>query len=209
MENILILAFAAIVGLSHAFEADHLIAVSNIVTRRSSIRLAFYDGIYWGLGHTTTILLIGILIILLKMHFPQTLLDNLEALVGIMLVVLGIYRLMNLRKIRSEAKYEAHPHHHLAYGVGMIHGLAGSGALILLVMSQIQNPFLCLAYLLIFGLGSVLGMLIAAVGMSLAFYKKLPFALYIRMGLVLISSSLCLGYGSWVIYEVLGNLKWV
>jgi high-affinity nickel permease len=93
MEATFPLFFAAVVGFSHAFEADHLVAVSNIVTKRDKIKLAIKDGIYWGLGHTSTIFLIGLLMIVGKVTVFNGYFGYFEAVVGLMLVILGIHRL--------------------------------------------------------------------------------------------------------------------
>ncbi|MEO8110819.1 MAG: sulfite exporter TauE/SafE family protein [Ginsengibacter sp.] len=211
-------------GFAHAFEADHLLAVSNIVSRRNSIRLSLKDGIYWGLGHTSTILLIGILVLLFRVNISAQYFHYLEAIVGVMLVILGLYRLKKLLRVKkiiihthahehdgSGAHQHLHVHvgspakhnhqHSLAYGVGLVHGLAGSGALIVMVMIQIKEPMNGLLYLLIFGIGSIGGMLIAAGLFSIPFSKKIMKARGLQSGLIIISALLCLIYGSVVVYK--------
>ncbi|HKK74033.1 MAG TPA: hypothetical protein VJ953_03075 [Saprospiraceae bacterium] len=203
MEASVPLFFAAMVGFSHAFEADHLVAVSNIVTKRDKLLLAVKDGIYWGLGHTSTIFLIGLLIIVGKATFLNGYFSYFEAGVGVMLVLLGVYRLRQYRikRRQSEELFDDKHQHHLAYGVGFIHGLAGSGAMILLVMSEIQSTFNSMIYLLIFGVGSVLGMLVAAGIFSLPFSRKISDNQQFQLALVVLSSLLCIGYGTFVVYE--------
>lgn len=148
----------------------------------------------------------------------------LEALVGFMLVILGIYRLKKLFPLKKivihthphdhvDSQHHKHLHvhignvskhshlHSLAYGVGLVHGLAGSGALIVMVMIQIKEPMTGLFYLLIFGLGSVAGMLTAAGLFSIPFSKKIMKAQNLQATLIIISALLCLGYGAMVIYK--------
>lgn len=194
------LLFAAVVGFGHAFEADHLVAVGNIVTKRESFNLAVKDGIYWGLGHTSTIFFIGMLMIVGKATFLNVYFGYFEAAVGLMLVTLGLFRLYQyFNKKRQPEQLTDHGHnHHLAYGVGLIHGLAGSGAMILLVMTEIQGKFASMLYLLIFGMGSALGMLVAAGIFSLPFSKKMSGNQNLQLGLILFSSVLCIGYGAYV-----------
>lgn len=203
MEATFPLVFAALVGFSHAFEADHLVAVSSIVTKRNRVILAIKDGIYWGLGHTSTIFLIGLLMIIGKVTFFNGYFGYFEALVGLMLISLGAYRLYQY--FRSNKRYsqltDPEEKHHLAYGVGLVHGLAGSGAMILLVMTEIQSSFNSLLYLLIFGLGSVVGMLVAAGLFSLPFSKKITRNQTLQTCLILLSSVLCIGYGFFVLME--------
>lgn len=200
------LLFAAVVGFGHAFEADHLVAVSNIVTKRKSLLLAVKDGIYWGLGHTSTIFLIGLIVIVGKATFLNDYFDYFEATVGMMLIALGIFRLTQYfnKQYQDEHPHEHqhdHHYHHLAYGVGLVHGLAGSGAMVLLVMTSIQSSFTSMMYLLIFGLGSVVGMLVAAGIFSLTFANKVTRKHSIQQGLIVISSVLCIGFGTYVVIE--------
>ena len=192
--------FAVVVGFSHAFEADHLVAVGNIVTKRKNLSHAVKDGVYWGLGHSSTILLIGLLIIVGKATFLHSYFSYLEGLVGVMLVLLGIYRLYQYfrdQKVESEGGHSPH----LAYGVGLMHGLAGSGAMILLVMAEMENSLNSLIYLLIFGIGSVAGMLVAAGIFSLPFSQKITNNQVLQAGLIILSSILCIGYGFYVMKE--------
>lgn len=197
-------------GFAHAFEADHLLAVSNIVSQRNSIKLSLKDGVFWGLGHASTIFFIGILMMLFKAAISEQYFQYFEAAVGMMLIALSIYRLIkffNTKKIivhAHEHTEEQHKHHHkhtLAYGVGLIHGLAGSGALIVIVMSQMNGPLDGLTYLVIFGIGCIAGMMLASGLFSIPFSKKIMQAQNFQIFLILVSSLLCLLYGGKVIYE--------
>lgn len=199
MEGSFPLLFAAVVGFGHAFETDHLVAVGNIVTKRNNLNLAVKDGIYWGMGHTSTIFLIGLIMIIGKATFLNGYFGYLEAGVGLMLILLGFFRLYQYYNKKELTTNENN--HHLAYGVGLIHGLAGSGAMILLVMTEIQTSFNSMLYLLIFGIGSILGMLVAAGLFSLPFSKRIVNNQSLQFGLVLFSSLLCIGYGTYVIME--------
>ena len=202
MEATFPLLFAAIVGFGHAFEADHLVAVGNIVTKRNKLNLAIKDGIYWGLGHTSTIFLIGLIMIVGKATFLNNYFGYFEAGVGLMLIVLGFYRLWQYYNQENKADLmDADAKHHLAYGVGLIHGLAGSGAMVLLVMTEIQTIANSLIYLLIFGIGSIIGMLVVAGIFSLPFSKRIANNQRLQFGLVLFSSLLCIGYGGYVVFE--------
>src|SRR5271170_1449035 len=137
-------------GFTHAFEADHLLAVSNIVSQRNNTWSSMKDGIFWGLGHASTICFIGILMIFFKIGISAYYFHYFEATVGVMLIALAVYRLAKFfqsKKIVIHAHAHqhvygeqhkhlhvhvgyGHEHHHkhsLAYGVGLVHGLAGSG----------------------------------------------------------------------------------
>ena len=186
-------------GLEHAFEADHLLAVNTLVSHRENLKQSLKDGIFWGIGHTTTIFLVGILMIGFKLNIGENIFKNFEAGVGIMLIFLGIYRMSKL----YFPKEHTHTHNtsRAAFGVGLIHGLAGSGALVVLVISQMKTPFEGLMYILIFGLGSIFGMFLAAYLFSIPYTKSLLKSKKLQASLVIVSSLLCIIYGGKVVYE--------
>ncbi|MDR2205199.1 MAG: sulfite exporter TauE/SafE family protein [Flavobacteriaceae bacterium] len=211
-------------GLQHAFEADHLLAVSNLVTHRNNIWKSVKDGIYWGIGHTSTIFFIGILMMVFKFQISMNIFGYFEGGVGVMLIILGIYRFLKLfsRKKNQEHSHthihthtyshehshshfhedsHDHSHHRAAFGVGLVHGLAGSGVLMVLVISQMKNALDGLMYILIFGLGSIVGMFLAAFLFSIPFAKNLMKSGKFQIVLVIISSVLCIVYGGKVAME--------
>src|SRR5664279_2878224 len=210
-------------GFIHAFEADHLLAVSNIVSQRDNVKLSLKDGIFWGLGHTSTIFFVGVLMIVFKAGISDQYFRYFESLVGVMLIALAIYRMVVFFR-EKKVVIHAHPHNHageqhphlhvhvdnkqehqhthsLAYGVGLVHGLAGSGALILIAMSQMKSPADGLIYLVIFGLGCIVGMLVAAGLFSIPFSKKIIQAQVLQSSLVIITCLLCFLYGGKVLYD--------
>jgi len=196
MQPILPLLFAAIVGMRHAFEPDHLVAMSTLVARHDRLRPALKDGLLWGLGHTTMLVVFGSLIIFSRATFLQS--PYFEAVVGLMLIGLGISRLLDKNSYRplQLAKQRAS----FAYTVGLVHGLAGSGALVLLVMSEIQQAGWAIVYILIFGLGSMLGMLAAAGLMRMPFTSRMRLGRRLQAGAVVLSSVLSIGYGGWIVW---------
>ncbi len=217
MQNLLPFVVALSVGFSHAFEADHLVAVSTIVTRRNNVWLSLKDGAFWGLGHTSTILLVGSVFLVGRFAVHQTAFRYLEASVGLMLVALGVVRLYKLRKqpgllavdnqSHAHGSLAVHRHsgnshpHRLAYGIGLVHGLAGSGVLILTVLTQIKGAGAGMVYLVLFGMGSVAGMMVAASAFSLPFSARLAARPGVRNTLILASSVFCIGLGITVLYE--------
>jgi len=214
MDILLPFVLALAVGFTHAFEADHLVAVSSIVTQRNNIWLSLKDGAFWGLGHTSTILLVGIVFIAGRVASHADTFRYLEAGVGLMLVVLGMVRLYRLRLLPDgQAVSHTHIHngqpqphtHRLAYGVGLVHGLAGSGALMLSVLTQIREAGAGLVYLLLFGLGSMAGMMVAASAFSIPFSVRLTTRPGVRTGLIVISAGLCIVLGIQVLYENLAG----
>lgn len=186
-------------GLEHAFEADHLLAVNTLVSHRENLKQSLKDGVFWGIGHTTTIFFVGILMIGFKFNIGEDVFKNFEAGVGVMLIFLGFYRVYKL----YFPKEHTHTHNtsRVAFGVGLIHGLAGSGALVVLVISQMKTPFEGLMYILIFGLGSIFGMFLAAYLFSVPYTKTLLKSKKLQAILVIVSSLLCIIYGGKVVYE--------
>ncbi|WP_133257263.1 urease accessory protein [Hymenobacter edaphi] len=197
MHALLPLLFAAIMGLGHAFEPDHLIAVSQLVARRDSTLLAVKDGLYWGLGHTTMLVVLGSVILFGKL----TLLSGgyFEVLVGLVLVGMGLGRLTN--RANFVPTRTARSPHAWAYAIGLLHGLAGSGVLVLAVLGELRNPWLALAYILVFGLGSVVGMFGAAGLMHIPFTRRMRLSRALTGSVVAVSSLLSIGYGGWMVYE--------
>lgn len=194
--------FAMVVGFTHAFEADHIVAVSNIVTKRDRMILAVKDGIYWGLGHTSTIILLGLILLAGRATLIGGYGMYLEAFVGVMLIALGAYRLVRFYRRRETGGVVADPsdNHREALGVGLIHGVAGSGAMILLVMTEVQGYFNGILYLLIFGLGSIFGMLVAAGILSMPFSRNFRSHPILQATLIVLSSVACIGYGAYLIW---------
>lgn len=196
MHELLPVLFAAVMGAGHAFEPDHLIAVSQLVARRDNTLLAVKDGMYWGLGHTTMLVVFGGIILFGKL----TLLSGgyFEVLVGLVLVSMGIGRLTN-RANFVPTRTVRNPHA-WAYAIGLLHGLAGSGVLVLAVLSELRSPWLALAYILVFGLGSVVGMFGAAGLMHLPFTRRMRLSRRLTGSVVALSSLISIAYGSWMVY---------
>src|SRR5215207_1406074 len=150
--SVLLIGF--VLGLQHAIEADHLAAVSTIVTEKKNLWTASLVGGMWGVGHTISLFAVGALVVFLKLQISETVEMKLEAIVGGMLVLLGINA---LRKLFSADKVHVHRHeqsetsHHRfsprSVLIGMVHGLAGSAALMLLVVPTIPSPGLALLYI--------------------------------------------------------------
>lgn len=189
------LALGFILGIKHAFEADHIIAVSTIVSAHKNPFKASLIGVFWGIGHTTTLFIIGFSVLLLKLSIPQNLSLILEGLVGVMLIILGIKVL-----VKPESTY-SHSHK-MPFLVGVIHGLAGSGALMLLVLSTIPSVLESLYYIVIFGLGSILGMSLMSFIISAPFLytkSKMPeMERYLRLA----AGVLSIIFGLFVIFSL-------
>ena len=189
------LALGFVLGLKHALDADHLVAVSTIVGREKSIWKSSLVGAVWGMGHTASLFAAAVAVILLRWTLSPRAAAGMEAGVGAMLVVLGLDLLR--RVLRGGIPSHGHDHAHGADGalfhvhvpavppgtasaprvgrrpffVGLVHGLAGSAALMLFVLSTIANPWLGVLYVLVFGVGTIGGML------AMSTVLGLPFAL--------------------------------
>ena len=219
-----ILAMGLLLGIRHAFDADHLVAVTTIVSEYRNPLRAIWIGVSWGLGHTTTLFLAGGTLLLLNVRIPDRLGLFFEFLVGIMLVFLGIQTLLSFRRRKihihahhhSDTEPEAHKHFHVheetashahshsarwvdlskiviadiipgehravgdrgaltpffrvkSYVIGTVHGLAGSAALMLLVLANIRSVWVGVTYILLFGLGTVVSMGLISIFISLPF----------------------------------------
>ena len=239
-------------GMRHATDPDHVIAVSTIVSRERALSRAALVGAFWGLGHTITIVLVGAAIILFNVVIPPRVGLTMEFAVGLMLILLGILNLTGVSKWLSEKFAPAHPrvvgehahlHEHNAHVhyhwhshepskehhadslaapkwldrplaklglfhtlrpllIGIVHGLAGSAAVALLVLSTIREPRWGVFYLLIFGLGTIAGMMLITVALALPFsYAGTRFA-WLNRGLITGSGLISLGFGLFLSYQV-------
>lgn len=223
--EILPFVLAVSLGFRHAFETDHLVAISNIVTKRNSTLLAIKDGTFWGLGHSSSILVVGIIMLLLRWAIPNQYFQFMEGAVGVMIIVLGIFRLwrfcrQNLTSIHSHQHThdgcthrhlhihtdpydkDSHQHlHRLSFGIGIIHGLAGSGVLIAAAMAAMETIGNSIFFLIIFSIGCIAGMMVAAGIIALPFSKKLRSFARVQQILVVTSCIICFTLGAKMMME--------
>ena len=247
-----IVALGFFLGMRHATDPDHVIAVTTIVARHRTMKHAAVIGAVWGLGHALTILAVGGAMILLGWVIPPRIGLSMEFSVGLMLILLGILNLSGMlqwlaetfspaRGNHPEVHFQAHvrgdfvhihPHAHNLEGhshrleatplgwldrhcgglgiyqilrpllVGVVHGLAGSAAVALLVLTTIRNPQWALVYLLVFGVGTIAGMMLVtgAISLPLAYAGKK----YARMswGIRVASGVISLGFGLFLAYQI-------
>ena len=153
MFNLLLTFITSLVlGMRHATDPDHIIAVSTIVSRERSVGRAAGVGALWGLGHTLTIFFVGTAIILFKLVFTPRIGLSMELCVAVMLMVLG---LLNLVTVHT---HEVRASSMRPFVVGLVHGLAGSAAATLLILPLINDPRWAALYLVVFGVGTIVGM---------------------------------------------------
>lgn len=170
MESLAI--FGLIVGMRHALEADHLSAVASLVANGASGRGAVALGALWGLGHAATLLAVGGLVLAGGMRLPQVWSALLELLVGLMLLGLGVDVLRRHLARHSTRKPEARNYvpRARAFAVGIVHGLAGSAALMLLIAGNSATLGQGILDLVLFGIGSMGGMALLSLILSLSLH---------------------------------------
>lgn len=226
------LGLGLVFGLKHATEADHIVAISTIVSEQRSLMRSATVGALWGVGHTAALIFVGVIVLLLRVAVPERVANWLEFSVALMIIVLGASACLRALRRRPDVHLHQHQHDGVSHAhihfhergtehtsalnahshavsrlglkpmiVGAMHGLAGSAALTLMVLTQIDSTALGLLYLAVFGLGSIFGMLLmsALVG--------LPFALSARrlggmhFGLQTTAGALSIAFGLWYAYE--------
>jgi ABC-type nickel/cobalt efflux system permease component RcnA len=226
LASMLALGFA--LGLKHAFDADHLAAVSTMTSGRRSLLSSSLIGAVWGLGHTIALMVAGVLVILLHIQIGERAGKALEFCVGIMLIVLGVNALrklsaggrVHMHQHEHGGRWHAHPHlhdskhtdePHTHHGVklgmrplliGLMHGMAGSAALTLLVLTTIPSPLQGLSYIMLFGIGSIGGMMIMSTLFALP--ARLTAGRFARADLALrgVSGLFSFCFGLFTIYEI-------
>jgi sulfite exporter TauE/SafE len=216
-------------GMRHATDPDHVIAVTTIVSRQRTTAGAAMIGALWGVGHTLTILVVGAGIILLGWVIPPRMGLSLELSVGVMLIVLGFMNLSGV--LQRITQPEAHPHapdqtplarlDRRLGGlglyqtvrpliVGVVHGLAGSAAVALLVLATIGNTGWAVLYLLVFGLGTIAGMMLITAGIAWPLtyagtrFAGLPHKLRLASGVISLMVGLALAYRIGVVDGLFG-----
>ncbi len=218
----LIIIAGLMVGLLHAFEPDHLSSVSTQLLKNSnkasdskksnlkSLTIASsLRGMFWGVGHASSIILIGLLIAGLSLNIPENFFISVEVLAGFMLIVLGIFTFANKSILKQKhihphthsngiSHTHSHPHNvdhkhsHKSYLIGCMHGIAGSGALVALIASTMNGFDMMIYFLILFGVGSIIGMIIAsgAMGLPLILLSKInssaKYLRYVISGVTLI-----------------------
>jgi high-affinity nickel-transport protein len=244
-----IIGVGFVLGVRHATDPDHVIAVTTIVSRQQSIRHAGLIGILWGLGHTITIVLVGTGIIVFNLAIPPRIGLAMELAVGLMLILLGMMNLTGVTRWITERFTpehsagvvhshvhrhggEAHVHTHAhdpdahlgleekpqgpvqrlldriglyqllrPLAVGVVHGLAGSAAVALLVLTTIHEPRWAVAYLLVFGLGTIAGMMVITMMLGVPFaYTGKRFSNFNR-GLSVASGVISVAFGLFITFQ--------
>lgn len=194
--NLFVLLYGFLIGLKHATDADHLAAIGTIVSEKRSLLSSALIGGLWGLGHTFSLSVAGLFVLFLNFQISEQTEKVLEICVGVMLILLGLNVFRKLAKAQTihfhththgehthahphihaheEAEHEA-SHHGLdlsprSFFIGLVHGLAGSAGLMLIVIPTIESKLLGMLYILIFGIGSIGGMMIMSLLIGIPFF---------------------------------------
>ena len=262
MNSLPVVVVGFFLGMLHATDADHVIAVSTIVSRQGNLKSAASIGVMWGVGHTVTVFLVGGAIILFSLVIPPRLGLAMEFTVALMLIALGVFTLRGVSRWVRENMFPApdgrfpghdhaaarpgahlHPHVHGDYvhvhvhghgtqdhghpegatpqawldrhlsglsayralrplAIGVVHGMAGSAAIALLILAQIREPLWGLAYLLLFGVGTIAGMMLITTAIALPFAYSLQRLPNLNLWMRLAAGLLSLGLGLYLAYQI-------
>jgi len=228
-----LLGLGLIFGLKHATEVDHVVAVSTIVSQNRNLLRSAMVGALWGVGHTASLLVTGVVVLWLRVTIPERISHWLEFCVALMILGLGVSAMW--RVLRKGREVHVHKHSHdgvshlhvhfheetTQHGqdqpsahthavstigvkpilVGTMHGLAGSGAITLLILTQIKSAWLGLLYLSVFGAGSILGMLLMSglIGLPFALTSRNLSGVHHRLQTA--AAGLSIAFGLWYAYE--------
>lgn len=222
-----VLGLGLVLGLRHALEPDHLAAVSTIVASGPNLKRSSLIGTFWGIGHSVALLCVGVVVLAFKLQIPERLTAWLELAVAVMLVLLGLQSLLktitgwrvHLHRHAHDGHTHVHVHAHapganhvhrhrhlLAAGVkpfvvGLVHGMAGSGALLLVVLATIPSALLGFVYIGVFGIGSIGGMLLMSSAISLPFVLRGNRVARIDHVLQTVTGLCSLGFGAFLVWQ--------
>lgn len=220
-----VLFIGFLLGIKHAIEPDHIVAVSTIASQSKSLWRSTLAGIYWGIGHTLTLFIFGVAVILMKRQIPEVVALSFEFLVGVMLIYLGIHSIRALKKAKLHSHVHAHSggnvhnhihshqkltnhdhtHHHTSNSkslvIGFIHGLAGSAAMVVLTMETVANIGQAIAYILIFGAGTIVGMLFFTTIFGIPFILSAK-RININDALIKVTGGISVIFGLYYMYSI-------
>ena len=206
-----LLALGFVLGLRHAVEADHIAAVSTMATERRSLLSSLLVGASWGFGHTLALLVVGVCVLVLRYRMTDRMAHAFELCVGVMLVLLGVNVLRTLvhrtasespdhtttaSHSHSDARLVARP-----LLVGTVHGLAGSAPLLLLTLTVGVSPLAAFIYIAVFGVGSMMGMAIMSLLLSVPAHLTVEHFARSHLALRGLSGLFSVGLGLFIVYE--------
>ncbi len=216
-----LLGLGLLFGLKHATEADHVVAVTTIVSEHKSLWQAALVGAWWGTGHTLSLIVVGAVVLFLRVAVPENVATWLEFGVALMIIGLGLNAVRRALQQREavhvhQHQHDGQPHAHIHLHdadtpltriglkpllVGAMHGLAGSATLTVLVLTQISSPLVGFLALLVFGVGSIAGMLLMSGLVGLPFALSGKRLTRLHYGLQLAAGVFSVGFGLWYAYK--------
>jgi len=243
-----ILALGFFLGMRHATDSDHVIAITTIVSRERDVRHAAIIGMFWGVGHSITLLVVGGAIVVFGLVIPQRLGLSLEFCVALMLIILGAFNLrvalrsVHARSTSTDSEHHEHPHRHGDYThshphghspdahghseesvpparldrrfgdsrtyralrptiIGIVHGLAGSAAIVLLVLPIIREPLWAVMYLSVFGAGTIAGMILITTAIAVPFSCSARFE-FLHRHLGAAAGVVSFSFGLFLVYQI-------
>jgi len=206
MTGLSVLLLGIGLGLRHATDADHVVVVSALVQREPGIWRAVRVAALWGAGHTAAFLGLGLLIVLAEVRIPATFEPLVELLVGVMLIGFGMW---HLARNRSESQSSAAPSS-VAYVrpvlIGLVHGLAGSAGIALLAATTITSRPLAAAYLGLFGLGTIVGMVALTVVISRPISWTMQRGGRVKQAVTILAALLSMGLGAAIVVSNLAGI---
>lgn len=227
-----ILFIGFLLGMRHATDPDHVVAITTIVSRQPGVARAGLIGALWGIGHTCTIFVVGAMIILFRVTIPPRVGLSMELAVAAMLILLGILNLTGtLRQLqerflpnslassseengsreKDETEIQASVGMFRAMGaynvlrpliIGIVHGLAGSAAVALLVMATIHDSWWAIAYLLLFGIGTVAGMVLITTVIAMPFTLTGKRFSSLNRGMGIASAVISVAFGLFLSFQI-------
>ena len=222
-----LLGIGLLFGLKHATEVDHVVAVSTIVSRHRNVWRSAIVGALWGAGHTAALLVTGVFVLSLRVAIPERVSNWLEFCVALMIIGLGATALWRALRNRGDVHVHEHSHDGVSHAhvhfhdqqtrheaqrththavsrvglkpilIGAVHGLAGSGALTLLILTQIESTWQGLLYLAVFGIGSIAGMLLMSGLIGLPFALTSGRLTPIHQSLQTAAAVFSIAFGFW------------
>jgi high-affinity nickel-transport protein len=200
MQPLAIVGLGLLLGLRHAADPDHVVAIGAIAARTQRLWPAMRLGIVWGLGHTLTLFVVASGIILFDWVVPPRLGLAMEMCVGVALVIVGLINVRTHSHRRSDAVDASGPRR--AFFVGLVHGLAGSAAVALLVVSTVRDPRWACAYILVFGAGTLAGMTLITTGLALPLSTAAQRWHRVDHVVRLATGAISVTMGVWLVYQI-------
>jgi len=222
MQFATLLGVGFLLGLRHALDTDHLAAVSTVLAERPSLLASGAVGLWWGVGHTLTLLLVGAVVLAWGVHIPAQFEAIAESCVAVLLILLGVTLALRLYRERwhvhshhhdgrphvhfhSHQRQEDHRHRHWMTElirplcIGMAHGLAGSAALMLMILATTTDMVAGLLSILVFGIGSIIGMMVIGLTISVPIIYSRSVSRRLFIGVQGVASVASVSVGVWML----------